>query len=505
MLSFPQSFQSYGAAGSPDGDVTSIHPAYVRQRRLIELPRALMGGAWAMREAAERFLPRRAAEDFADYRARLNGAALDNYFARTVDYLAGQVFQKPVDYLPCEGPVPYDPEFFKAFKENVDLAGTNLSSFALEFFRNAVVDGLCFLLVDYSRVGEGDEAEGAGPVRTRAMDRAMGWRPYFVTVRAGSVLDAWVECEGGRRVLKHFRYEEIVERSKGDDGLSREPVSRIRAFWPGRWQVWERPVKGGRAPELVEEGTTSLDYIPVFWLSLGTAGAEAVTADPPLMDLAEMNRAHWNAFSDHQGLMRWVRSPVWFSLNMVGEDGEALQFGPNRLLDTRARDGEPAPDLKSVGVDHQSSANSLKDLAGLERRMESYGLTVALSPAGHATATEVATAANASDSQLKGWCVGLQDALENALAAAADYDGDADGPAIFVNTSFRRTFDAERAAFLQQARDQGDLSWDTYFAEIQKMGAVSDEVEIEAERRRLNGEWPHRDDGGRPAETVAAE
>ncbi|MDR2946784.1 MAG: DUF4055 domain-containing protein [Candidatus Adiutrix sp.] len=480
------------AASGEDG-VTAIHPAYARQRRMIDLPRTLMGGAWAMREAGERYLPRRAAEDFADYRARLNSAALDNYFARTVDYLAGQVFQKPVDYLPAEGPCPYDQEFFKAFKENVDLAGTNLSSFALDFFRHAVIDGLCFLLVDYSRVEAPEEAEGHGDIRTRAVDRSMGWRPYFVAVRAGSVLDAWLETVDGQRRLKHFRYEEIVERATDGDGLAREQVRRVRAFWPGRWQVWETPLKGG-SPKLTAEGKTSLDYIPVFWFRPGTAGAEAVTADPPLMDLAEMNRVHWNAFSDHQGLMRWERSPVWFSVNMVGEDGETLPFGPNRLLDTRARDGEPVPDLRSVGIDHQSSLNSLKDLESLEKRMENDGLTVALSPAGRATATEVSAVANASDSQLKGWCVGLQDTLENALAAAADYDGDSDGPAVFVNTSFRRTFDVERAAFIQNARDQGDLSWDSYFAEIQKMGAVSDEVDMERERQRLKAEYPYRDD-----------
>lgn len=480
--------------------ITDISQDYNIQRELIKLPRALMGGTQAMRKNGEAYLPKKAAEDSADYQARLKGAVLVNYMAQTVDYLSGQVFQKPVDYQPLEegGAPVYDPDFFAAFKENVDLAGNNLSAFSLEFFKDGVIDGLSFILVDYSRVNifrSEDGAlmyareDGSAAPKTRAADAENGWRPYLVKIRAGQVLDAWVMVEDGREQLKHFRYEESYERAiDGGRGLVRETVKRIRSFWPGKWEVWEME-EGSSQPVMIASGSTSLSYIPIFWFMPGKRRPEAVTADPPLADLAEMNRAHWDAYSNHLELMKWVRSPVWLGVNLAPPDGGKIQFGPSRFISAVSGMDGANPDLRSIGVTSDSVTKSHEDLEKMQTSMESYGLQVALNPAGYATtATQVATAANASDSQLKGWCVGLQDCLENALKAVAEYNGGADGPAIYINTTFRQTFDGSKANFLKSMRDGGDLSLPTFLSEIKQMGGINDEIVIADEIARLNEE-----------------
>ena len=480
--------------------INDITAAYQEQRRLIKLPRTLMGGTQAMRTAKEAYLSKKTAEDAAGYQARLNGAVLSNYLAKTVDYLAGQVFQKPVDYQPVEAgdETVYNQEFFASFKENVDLAGNNLSAFSLDFFKDGIIDGVSFILVDYSRVNltraeDGTlmytRDDGTAAPKTRAADVENGWRPYFVKIRADQVLDAWVAVEDGRERLKHFRYEESYERADdGDRGLDRKKVSRIRAFWPGVWEVWEIE-EGSSQPTLIDQGTTSLDYIPIFWFMPGKRRPESVTADPPLADLAEMNRAHWNAYSNHLELMKWVRSPVWLGSNLIPPEGGEIQFGPSRFISAvSGSESGATPGLKSVGVDPNSVAKSQEDLDKMEASMESYGLQVALNPAGYTTATQVATVANASDSQLKGWCVGLQDTLENALAAAADYDGNPDGPPVFVNVAFRQTFDTSKAAFLKSMRDGEDLSLPTFLSEIKQMGGISDEIILSEEIERIEKE-----------------
>ena len=479
--------------------INDLAPPYQKQRDDIRLPRTLMGGTSAMREAKSLYLPQKDAEEDKEYQKRLQGAVLKNYMAKTVDYLAGQVFQKPVDYQPLqEGRKPeYNEAFFQNFKENVDLSNNNLSAFSLDVFKDGLIDGLSFIVVDYSRVNlqENDEgvllyetAEGTFEPKTQEADSRNGWRPYFVKVKAEQVLDAWVIIQDGQEVLRHFRYEEVFERAKDEQVFDRELVTRIRAFWPGRWEVWENSQNSSQ-PILIDQGRTNLDYVPVFWFMPGKRGENAVTATPPLADLAEMNRAHWNSYSHHLELMKWVRSPVWLGINLFNKKDDPIAFGPSRYIcvSNNGISGVSA-DLKSVGVDTNSITKSQDDLKEMESAMEAYGLQVALNPAGYSTATQIATVANASDSQLKGWCVGFQDCLENALKAVANYNNEMDGPAVYVNSSFRQSFETAKATFLKSMYDSQSLSLPTFLSEIKQMGGINDEIVISEEIERIEQE-----------------
>jgi hypothetical protein len=475
-------------------NITNINPAYINQRNLIMLPRTLMGGAVAMRAQGKTYLIQKSAESDADYSDRLKTAVLKNYFTQTIDYLAGQVFQKPIDYEKSYKESVSEDNFFDGFKEDVDLAGNNLTVFSLELFKNGVIDGVTFVLIDYNDVNT--EIDNQGNVfyktnsgefalRTKQADLDNNWRPYFVKILASQVLDAYVVIENGNQVLKHFRYEETVQRPKDERAIERETVTRIRAFWPGYWELWER--SGLNNTEvLISSGKTSLDYIPIFCFMPGLDTGFALTALPPLSDLAEINRLHWNSLSHHNYLMKFVRGPVWFGVNIEPpEKDKELKFGPSALITANNSVGNISPALNSVGVDASSVAASQNDLKALEDSMERYGLQVALSPAGYTTATQVATMANASDSQLKSWVVKLQDMLENCLKAVAHYVGQEDGPPLFVNTEFRQSFDANKAQLLQSLRDSNNLTRYTLLQELQKMGGISDEIDITEEDKLL--------------------
>ncbi len=244
-------------------------PAHKAQLGHIRLPRTLMGGTRAMREAGETYLPRKARESAEAYKARLHGGALDNYFARTVDYLAGQVFQKEADYLDVGEKRAYDAELFARFKEDVDQAGSGFSVFSQNLFKDGIKDGISFVLVDYSRVNtrvgkngvlEYETAAGTWAPKTAEADEANGWRPYFVRIRAEQVLDAWLDGESGRQVLRHFRYQEIGEAANDERGLDRDVVVRTRAWWPDHWEVWEALDK--KKPVQVDAGPNTLGYVP---------------------------------------------------------------------------------------------------------------------------------------------------------------------------------------------------------------------------------------------------
>ena len=475
-------------------NIFDIAPEFAAQRKLLALPRTLMGGTAAMRKAGVTYLPKKAAESQDDYNARLAGAVLVDKFAATVDYLKGQVFQKPVSYQVSGTEKPkHDVPFFEKFEDDVDLAGNSLSVFAQKLFADGVIDGVSFVLVDYHHVEtrtaangrlEYEISQGEWAPKTKEVDEALGLRPYFVEIKAAQVLDAWLDVVNGKTVLKHFRYEEVAQQAEDEEGIERKEVTRIRAFWPNKWELWEKTDEGVKS---AGSGTNNMGYIPVYWFKPG-ADLSGVTANPPLGDLAEMNRSHWEAYADHVVLMRWMRSPVWFGCGLVGADGEDLAFGPGRLINAHNSMNGTAT-LTSVGIDPASVAASQDDLRRKEEYMEAYGLQVANVPSGAVaatTATQSSNAANGSDSQLKGWCGFLQDCLENALKTAAEYQDSADGPAVTVNTEFRAKADPALISLLSSQVDKGQLPLWVLLEAEKSMGIFGDEFDVTEAVEELN-------------------
>lgn len=457
-----------------------------RQLADIKMTRTLLGGTKAMRAAGQTYLPKKESESQADYEHRLKGAVLLNQTKRTLEYLAGQVFQKPVKYQePKDGEtVAYDQFFFESFKEDVDLQGTNLSMFTKKLFSEGVADGVAFCFTDYPRVNverDGDVQyvvgdDGSRKPRTLEVDAQMGLRPYWVLIKAEQVLDVWLTAEGGRSVVKEFRYAEQFEK-KQDDG-TRIKVNRVRYYTPGAWELWEQASANGEYVR-IDGGTTNLNVIPLDWFIPGERKSN-LTATPALEDLASMNVAHWQAFADHQQLMAFVRRPPWIGKEIEPPSGsDAIPLSPGIVLH-----GGAGADLKSVGVDPNSVQKSLEDLKDKEDKMSLYGLQMVVSNTGTMTATQAGIAAAASDSTLKGWVQLLIDTVENALKKVAQWHGQQDGPAVDINSDFRVAYDAALLALLSSMVDKGQLSKATLLETIKLMGVFSDEFdrgkEIEA-------------------------
>lgn len=470
-------------------------PEFEEQHKRNFLPRTLLGGTAAMREARQRFLPKMSAESDDEYNARLENAVLLNILRGTLNSLAGQVFQKPVQYQAgVEGEATvYDQEFFDAFKEDVDTQGNNLSMFTEKLFREGVTDGIAFVLTDYSNVvlqrTESGQllyqaADGQWRPKTAKADKENGWRPYFVLIPSGQVLDAWLDVVDGKASLRVFRYREIAQR-ENDDGTRRD-IERVRVFYPDRWEVWEND---GAKTEftLIQDGVNSLGVVPVDWFMPGEL-VKGLTADPALNDLAHMNVAHWRSYADHTDLMLWVRRPTWKATDLKNNDGEPLPFGPGRLID-----GNEGSDLKSVGVDPGSVAHSSADLKAKEEYMAIYGLQPITQQTGTMTATQASIAAASSDSTLKGWVQLLQDCMENALKKVAIWMGGADGPALFINNEFRLAYDPSYIAQLSAQADRGQLSVRTLLETEKRMGMFDDDFNVEEELQRIAEEKKQKD------------
>jgi hypothetical protein len=495
-MNAPMSIMPAGQAADPKLIFADTQD-WAAQRTAIELGNALMGGTRAMRAKGIAYLPRKGSESDKEYAARLAGAHLDNFFQKTVIFYLGQVFKRELRYEDPEdakaskrasagkGPTVSKAElgWFETFKEDVDLAGTSLTIFGKDVFQAGLVDGVTFVVVDYTpvktrqdaatgRLEYLDAAEGAWKPKSPAVDQALNLRPYLIHVKASQVLDAWTSAEGGKLILKHFRYQESVEVEIDTDGLTRETSTQVIAWWPHKWEKWRKSSAGSCVK--VDSGPNTLGRVPVAWFRPGepTGG---LTARPPLDDLAEMNRSYWAAMADHDGrLMPYVRSPAFFSVGVDPPKGaEAVPMSPGMMISV----DNPSARLESVGVDSASAVNSQTDLNDKREAMRDYGLQTVQAGV---TATMSENVATNASSSLKGWCAVFKDCMENAHRLAAAYQGMADGPALVVNTEFKSALDLNLLGHLYQAVAGRVLRPEYYASVLLSMMPFSDEWDVDS-------------------------
>ena len=454
----------------------------------------LMGGTEAMRRAGERYIFRKEAEPEKAYTQRIARTVLRNAFAQTLGYYRGQVFSREVALdNKSSGFSEKDMARFKAWAEDVDQRGHNLTSWSGSVFTSGLVSGVTFCLVDYPHIETVTEngmtlyraADGTMRPKTAAADAQEGWQPYLVHIPAEQVLDCRAEWRNGKRVITHFRYIEMRQEQSEASSWELEDVQYIHAYWPGRWEVWKSSVAPGKAGvnfQQAAKGRMTLDEIPVAVFMPGEPRSD-FTARPALMDLAHLNVRHWQATSEQYDLLAYVRLPVWTVTGVdmrIGGDGkpEPLSFGPGNVIYLQQGGG-----VQSAGVDSASVEAGRQDLRDLEDAMATYGLQI-MQPqsAARLTATQVQRETREGNSQLRNWALDFQDFLENCLRLVGKWWGMADGPSVKVNDDFANSANFD---YLIQLHDKNMLSKETLAAFAVRLGILPDDFTYADEVARL--------------------
>ncbi len=285
----------------------------------------------------------------------------------------------------------------EGWAENIDLQGNHWTVVAKELFTDALKHGHAFLYVDMPPA----LPEGA----TLADERAAGLRPYWVSYKASQALNWRVENEyrtvtlqngrqirvpTGRQVLAQITFEEC---SNEPDGIYGErEVRRYRVLRPGRWELHkEVKTENGTDYVLDGQGETSLAEIPVAVVYGRKTGW--LSSRPPLLDLALINLAHYQKYSDYSEGLRMC-------IPQLCTDDTGLKIeviGHHSIHKTQAGREVYFAEPTGAGLSPQR-----QDLLDLQEQMAILGLAVMASkkPQPEKTATEVSTDHLQSDSEL---------------------------------------------------------------------------------------------------------
>jgi len=463
------------SSASTKGDISKPCNNYVQQQARLDLIRTLLGGTEAMLAAGTTYLPKEPKESTENYNNRLSKTILFNGFGRTVSYLTGQIFSKPITWKEDIPEVIRGTKNKDGYIEDMDLRGNNADVFLADVFARGISDGVTTCLAEYPPTD--------GPM-TKAEADKRGLRPYWVHIPTESIIGWKTERRNGKEVFTQLRIKEVFEKDDPENSYNTVEVNRIRLLEPGKYEVWEEPDKTKQKNNSdwvkIDSGTNSIkDLIPLAVFMPGER-LSALTAKPPLEDLAYLNLSHWQSTSDQTNILHFTRLPILFGKklsdpNKLGE----IELGPNRMIHS------DHPDSELKYVEHQGAAINAghSQLIDLETKMALFGLQLLMPNTGNVTATERALSSGESDSTLRSWALEFKDFVEQLLVFTSKYIGENSGGSVDVNTDFRwmQTMDAEvllRAAqfkilpkelVFEELRRRGILNADWEWAEVMAM------------------------------------
>ena len=408
---------------------STLSPAAERQQAALILVRDLAEGPDRVRDKAQTYLPKAPGEDAQNYRVRLARSVFFNAFGQTVRGLTGFVFRRD--------PVMGDdvPPAIRDHAENIDNAGTHIDVFLRERLQDDLTAGHGAILIDFPDA-DAELAEGENP--TLADEE--GLRPYWIPINKDNILSWRTVIEDGRTILTQAVLKECTSVSDGLFG-EKEQV-RYRVLW--RDPALDPPV-GFNLLEITKDkhvievdsgyyrNQTEIPLVEV--ISSGRRGM--FDSNPPLVDLAHLNVAHYQQWSDYATAIHKTNVPIFVTIGveeMQDAGGNKVVLGPNAGLALPL-----GGDAKYVSHDGAALGESQKSLDDLTRNMAALGLSM-LSPDKKAADNSTATARRidkaSSDSALAVTARGLQDAAERCLKIHANYMGLPGGGSIKINRDF---------------------------------------------------------------------
>jgi hypothetical protein len=446
--------------------------AVQKQAESLAIVRDLWQGPERVREQGAKYLPKAPGEDSVNYRARLERSVFFNAFRHTVEGLVGFVFRRD--------PVLGDdvPQPIKDHWENIDNAGTHGDVFLRELMSDAQTAGHAAILVEYPKTG------GA----QTAADEKSDIRPYWVPIKKDQIKSWRTMVENGRTILTQLVLEECCMVPDGAFGEAEQKRYRVFTNAEGVVGFQLLAVTGDKRVIIVDEGTyPTQDEIPVAEIT--TSGKRCMfESDPPLVDLAYLNIAHYQADSDYRWSTHKTNVPIIFAagFDLKDEAGNAITIGANALINA------PNPDAKLEYVSHDGAAlgESQKALADMKADMATMGLAM-LSPDKRAAETAEAKRIDksTSDSALAVTARGLQDGAERAAGFHAKYMKLETGGSITINRDFENmTLSPQQISALSAMVRDGQLTLETLWAMLINGNVLPDEFDEVAEKATLEAE-----------------
>ena len=426
----------------------------------------LLGGTATMRKAAQTYLFKMEMEEPDSYRKRLERSTLYPALSETLSQMTGRVFFNPIDVADVT-------ETVQALFDDVDLVGNNLDVFASRWFYSALAYGCSFALIDFTRV----EA-----VKSRAEEKALNARPYWVHIKPHQVLGIKTARVNGKQAITQFRY--VVNEQVEDGEFGVKTVKHVYVYEISKVRKFSEAEGEFRLESelLLTAQNRPLDFVPV--VPFITKRNELTNAiEPPLMELAYLNVKHWQSQSDQDNITNIARVPLLAIYS--NDEVKQLSIGGSAI--------HLPVDSSMQFVEHsgQAIASGVESLKDLEEQMKTAGAKLLTKTALAMTDSQARDEAGKEISQLRLLANRFEDAIDLALEYTGHWLGIAKEQVGNVQISGNIENDLDPAASMAsviQLRNAGVISNQSTFNEAKRRGLLADSLEWNTEQERLQSE-----------------
>jgi hypothetical protein len=438
-------------------------------------------GRDAVLDAGEKYLPSLPGASTGGNKAYRERGNFYNAVRRTVGGMVGMLFQKEMGIKV--------PERSRELLADITLGNVSMEMFAFTATNETLLMGRYGLLIDMTNI-QGQTVQ----------------RPYFVGYQAEQIINWSVEQIGGVQVVTRVVLKESFEETDPKDEFVRVIGEQYRVLQmiDGKYtqQLWRKPETANEFSR--HQGVVTplrrgvaLGFIPFIFM-----GPLHVTSEleyPPLLDLADVNLAHWRNQVDYEYGLHLVALPTpWVagvksSGQSAAESTEPMKIGPSVVweLDVNGKAGM----LEFQGTGMKAILEAMEEK---KKQMASLGARLMeQEPRVQETAQAVSLRHSGDHATLKTLATAMGQALTLALQTMIWWTGSEDTPTkvtdvgIELNKEYLNTkATPQEVQAALQAVQAGKMSFLTFWAFIQAGGWGRDGVTAEEEQKQIQTEEP---------------
>ena len=443
-----------------------------------DLIAACLGGSESVKNERDRYLPipdasNTSPANVARYEAYLHRAVFYNVTQRTALGLQGQIFLRP--------PVVEAPPLLDSVVTDSNGSGISIEQLARDAAWYTVGYGRAGLFIDYPPV--------TGPT-TRQQQADGNIRPTITVFGPKNIINWRSKVVGSKQVLSLVVLKE--EYSVEDDGFETETAIQYRELRldaNNRYsvQLWRAPDPKGSNFEKFGQpyyptggNGRPLDAIPFTFI--GSRNNEPSIDPAPLLDLANINIAHYCNSADYEEMVFIVGQPM---LVVSGLTTEWYKDVMKEKIPFGSRSGMALPvggEANLLQVEPNTAAKEAMEHK--ERQMVALGAKVVEQKTVQRTAKEAGMENAAEESTLVAIAKNVSAAMQWALEWCAVFLNTPEtGIRFELNTDFELSrMDAQEVAAIVKAWQDEALSWTEMRNALRKAGrATEDDALAKAE------------------------
>lgn len=449
--------------------IDTIHPIIRQRMTEWEKCRDCKGGEDVIKAAKEKYTPKLGGHDANEYANYVNRGSFYNATARTVQGLTGAIMRKE--------PKLEEAGALKDVLDHITLDGLSFNAVAGRTVESVLSYAYFGILVDMP-------------------DR--GGVPYWTLYEPFSIVSASEIKIGNVKKLSGMILEESIEEPSAADKYEIKSKTQIRELYLDEkgllaCRIWTKEREKWVFVDQVEPRNKGkrLDFIP--FVPFGPMVNLPLPHDkPPILDLVNINLAHWRTDVDYRHGLHWCALPTLYALGL--DKDEKLAVGGGKVI----RSSNENAKVGMVEFTGQGLGAIVTSLERFEKQMAILGARLLEGQRAGVEAAETARIRQSGEAAtLKTIAEATGDGLSTALRYTAFWMGAPNAkPRASMNKDFiSETMSAPELVALLQARQAGEISRDTFLYNLMMGEILPEGRTIEEEKDLIETEAPASEPG----------